>query len=217
MEKSIKVWDWPTRLFHWSLVVLFGGMWFTGEQGGNWLQYHIWSGEAIAVLLLFRLIWGVIGSETARFSQFVKGPAAIRAYLQGKWTPRPGHNPLGALMVLALLAVLLVQVGSGLFATDVDSYTFDGPLARLISGELSESVTRFHKLLFNLILLLVGLHITAIVAYRVIKKQNLVRAMLTGYQVADGQTPAPYFRAWQLALLSLLLSGGGVYLLLTRL
>jgi cytochrome b len=95
MEKSIKVWDWPTRLFHWSLVLLFGGMWFTGEQGGDWLQYHIWSGEAIAVLLLFRLIWGVMGSETARFSQFVKGPAAIRAYLQGKWTPRPGHNPLG--------------------------------------------------------------------------------------------------------------------------
>jgi cytochrome b len=217
MERSIKVWDLPTRLFHWSLVLLFGGMWFTGEQGGDWLQYHIWSGEAIAVLLLFRLIWGVIGSETARFSQFVKGPAAIRAYLQGKWTPRPGHNPLGALMVLALLAVLLVQVGSGLFATDVDSYAFDGPLARLVASELSESITRFHKLFFNVILLLVGLHVTAIAVYRVVKKQNLARAMLTGYQQVDGKMPTLFFRGWPVALFSLLLSGGGVYLLLTRL
>ena len=217
MERSIKVWDLPTRLFHWSLVLLFGGMWFTGEQGGNYLQYHIWSGEAIAVLLLFRLIWGVIGSETARFSQFVKGPAAIHAYLQGKWTPRPGHNPLGALMVLALLAVLLIQVGSGLLSTDVDSYTFDGPLARLVTSGLSESITHFHKLFFNFILLLVGLHVTAIVAYRVLKKQNLARAMLTGYQQVDGKTSALFFRGWPVALISLLLSGGGVYLLLTRL
>jgi cytochrome b len=101
MEKMIKVWDAPTRLFHWSLVLLFAGMWFTGEQGGDWLHYHIWCGEAIAALLLFRLIWGVVGSETARFRQFVKGPAAIRRYLRGGEAEQPGHNPLGGLMVVA--------------------------------------------------------------------------------------------------------------------
>lgn len=217
MEKMIKVWDAPTRLFHWSLVLLFAGMWFTGEQGGDWLHYHVWCGEAIAALLLFRLIWGVIGSETARFRQFVKGPAAIRRYLRGGEAEQPGHNPLGGLMVVALLLVLLVQVSSGLFSSDVDSYTFDGPLAKLISSGLSEAVTGFHKLFFNVILLLVAMHVAAIIAYRVLKKQNLVRPMLTGYQPAQGKAAPLYFRGWPVALLSLLLSCGGVWLLLTRL
>jgi cytochrome b len=217
MEKMIKVWDAPTRLFHWSLVLLFGGMWFTGEQGGDWLHYHVWCGEAIAALLLFRLIWGVVGSQTARFSQFVKGPAAIRRYLRGGQAEQPGHNPLGGLMVVALLLVLLVQVSSGLFSSDVDSYTFDGPLAKLIASGLSEAVTGFHKLFFNLILLLVAMHVAAIIAYRVLKKQNLVRPMLTGYQPAQGKAVPLYFRGWPVALLSLLLSCGGVWLLLSRL
>lgn len=213
MEKMIKVWDAPTRLFHWSLVLLFAGMWFSGKQGGDWLHYHIWCGEAIAVLLLFRLIWGVLGSETARFSQFVKGPATIRLYLRGELPEPLGHNPLGGLMVLALLAVLLLQVGSGLFASDVDSYTFDGPLAKLISSGLSESITGFHKLLFNGILLLAAIHVTAIVAYRLLKKQNLVRPMLTGYKPLSGEPPQLFFRSWRMALPILLVCAALIYLL----
>ncbi|WP_246043360.1 cytochrome b/b6 domain-containing protein [Aquitalea aquatilis] len=212
----IKVWDAPTRFFHWSLVALFAGMWFSGEQGGDWLHYHVLCGEAVAALLLFRLIWGVVGSQTARFSQFVKGPAAIRRYLQGGQQEQPGHNPLGGLMVVALLTVLLLQVASGLFASDVDSYTFDGPLAKLIASGLSESITGFHKLLFNFILLLVAMHVAAIVAYRVLRKQNLVKPMLTGYQEVSGDVAPLRFRSGLLAVLALLAAGGGVFLL-TRL
>lgn len=216
MVQMIKVWDAPTRFFHWSLVALFAGMWFSGEQGGDWLHYHVLCGEAVAALLLFRLIWGVVGSQTARFSQFVKGPAAIRRYLQGGQQEQPGHNPLGGLMVVALLTVLLLQVVSGLFASDVDSYTFDGPLAKLIASGLSESITGFHKLLFNFILLLVAMHVAAIVAYRVLRKQNLVKPMLTGYQEVSGDVPPLRFRSGLVAVLALLAAGGGVFLL-TRL
>jgi cytochrome b len=217
MVRMIKVWDAPTRFFHWTLVALFAGMWFSGEQGGDWLHYHVLCGEAVAALLLFRLIWGVVGSETARFSQFVKGPAAIRRYLRGEVVgQQPGHNPLGGLMVVGLLAVLLLQVASGLFASDVDSYTFDGPLAKLITSGLSESITGFHKLLFNFILLLVAMHVAAIVAYRVLRKQNLVKPMLTGYQEVSGDVPPLRFRSGLLAVLALLAASGGVFLL-TRL
>ena len=218
MVKMIKIWDAPTRFFHWSLVLLFAGMWFSGEQGGDWLHYHVVCGELVAVLLLFRLVWGIVGSDTARFSQFVKGPATIRRYLKGELTDAqlPGHNPLGGLMVVALLTVLLLQVISGLFSSDVDSYVFDGPLAKVIASGLSESITHFHKAWFNLILMLVAMHVAAIVAYRVLKKQNLVRPMLTGYKPVTGIPPQLFFRSWRVAVLTLLLSGGGVYLLLTR-
>ncbi|MBA4709444.1 cytochrome b/b6 domain-containing protein [Aquitalea aquatica] len=217
MVQMIKVWDAPTRFFHWTLVALFAGMWFSGEQGGDWLRYHVLCGEAVAALLLFRLIWGVVGSETARFSQFIKGPAAIRRYLKGEGDGKQlGHNPLGGLMVVALLTVLLLQVASGLFASDVDSYTFDGPLAKLIASGLSESITGFHKLLFNFILLLVAMHVAAIVAYRVLKKQNLVKPMLTGYQQVAGDVSPLRFRSGLVAVLALLAAGGGVFLL-TRL
>jgi len=219
MTKMVKVWDAPTRLFHWSLLLLFCVMWYTGKQGGDLLHYHVLCGEAVGSLLLFRLIWGVCGSETARFSQFVKGPAGIRRYLKGDMAEheQPGHNPLGGLMVLALLAVLLLQVGTGLFSSDVDSYTFDGPLAKFVASGVSESVTAFHKAFFNAILVLVALHVLAIVAYRLLKKQNLVRPMLTGYKEISGELAPLQFRPWFLALLALLLSAGGFYLLLSRL
>lgn len=212
MQYRIKLWDAPTRLFHWSLVALFGVMWYTGETGGDALRLHLLAGYGIAGLLLFRLLWGVVGSDTARFARFVRGPGAIAGYLRGSLPEHriPGHNPLGALMVLALLGLLGFQVASGLFATDVDSFLWDGPLARLIDSELSETVTSWHKTAFNLLLAAVGLHLSAIVFYRLIKRRNLVAAMLSGWQSYTGQPPELRFVSWKLAVVCALVAAGAV-------
>ncbi|WP_199153635.1 cytochrome b/b6 domain-containing protein [Chromobacterium sp. ASV23] len=218
MTQQVKVWDVPTRLFHWALVVLFGAMWFCAEQGGDWLQYHIYCGVALASLLVFRLIWGVVGSQTARFSSFVHGPRTIVRYLKGELPEReaPGHNPLGGWMVVVMLLALGAQVLTGLFAADVDSYLYDGPLAKHIDSGLAEAATGAHKLLFNGLLGLVALHLTAIVLYRLVKKQNLVGPMLTGYKKIAGEQPRLHFAHGALALAALLLSAGGLYFALLR-
>ncbi|POB00440.1 hydrogenase [Chromobacterium sinusclupearum] len=218
MMQQVKVWDVPTRLFHWALVVLFGAMWLCAEQGGDWLQYHIYCGVALASLLVFRLIWGVVGSQTARFSSFVHGPRTIVRYLKGELPEReaPGHNPLGGWMVVVMLLALGTQVLTGLFAADVDSYLYDGPLAKHIDSGLAESATGAHKLLFNGLLGLVALHLTAIVLYRLVKKQNLVGPMLTGYKKIAGEQPRLHFAHGALALAALLLSAGGLYFALLR-
>ncbi|POZ61585.1 cytochrome b/b6 domain-containing protein [Chromobacterium alticapitis] len=217
MSQQVKVWDAPTRLFHWTLVILFGAMWYCAEQGGEWLQYHIYCGVALASLLVFRLIWGLVGSQTARFSNFVRGPRAVARYVRGELPEHeaPGHNPLGGWMVVAMLLALCAQVLTGLFSADVDSYLYDGPLAKHIGG-MAESVTGAHKLLFNGLLGLVALHIAAIVVYRVVKKQNLVRPMLTGYKRMAGEKPRLHFSHGALALAALLLSAGGLYFALLR-
>ncbi|MDN0081585.1 cytochrome b/b6 domain-containing protein [Crenobacter sp. SG2305] len=218
MMQGVRVWDAPTRLFHWSLVAGFAGMWYSGKQGGDLLQYHIWCGIGIAGLLLFRLLWGMVGSDTARFAHFVRGPGTIMRYLKGELAEheQPGHNPLGALMVVALLGVLLFQVSTGLFSADVDSYLYDGPLAARIDSGLAEAITAWHKLSFNLLLGLVGLHVLAILIYKLVKKQNLVHAMVTGRKPLGGVAPRLRFASPVLAVLMALLSAGGVYLLLTR-
>lgn len=212
MKHVVAVWDVPTRVFHWTLVGLFAAMWVTGEEGGDLLRFHIWCGEGIAVLLLFRLLWGFFGSQTARFTDFLKGPAVIRRYLAGQLPEhqQPGHNPLGGLMVLALIVVLLAQVTTGLLSSDVDSYLFNGPLAHLLPSALSESITSVHKLAFNLILFMVLLHVAAVVAHKVFKKQNLVRAMLTGRKQFETEVAPLHFAPLGLALLGLLLSAGAV-------
>lgn len=212
MQYRIKLWDTPTRLFHWSLVLLFGVMWWSGETGGDALRLHLLAGYGIAGLLLFRLLWGVLGSDTARFARFVRGPGAMLAYLRGSLPEHriPGHNPLGALMVLALLGLLGFQVGSGLFATDVDSFLWDGPLAKLINSDLSEAITGWHKISFKLLLAAVGLHLSAIVFYRLIKRRNLVVAMLSGWQTYASQPPELRFASWKLAVLCALVAAGVV-------
>jgi cytochrome b len=202
MEREVAVWDLPTRLFHWALVVLLGAMVATGKVGGDWLALHVRCGEALAVLLLFRLLWGIVGSQSARFADFVAGPAGVLRYLKSGEAPSPGHNPLGGWMVLALLAVLVLQVSSGLFAADVDSYLFDGPLAHHLAPALAETVTGWHKALFRLVLALGVLHVTAIAAYRLLKRQNLLLPMLTGRKRLPPQIPAPHIASWKVALAS---------------
>lgn len=186
---TVRVWDLPTRMFHWTLALSVVGLVVTGNLGGNWMIWHQWLGYAVFTLLLFRLVWGFVGGRWSRFSAFLYGPASIAAYLRGAdhGRPRLGHNPLGALAVFALLGVLLAQVGSGLFADD--EIAFAGPLVALVSGEWVSRATGYHKDLGKLMLLgLVALHLAAIAYYRLVRKTRLVGPMISGDQVSE--TPA---------------------------
>lgn len=139
--KRQRVWDLPTRIFHWLLAVGIVVAMVTGQIGGALIDWHGRSGLFILGLVIFRVVWGFVGAPTARFSQFVRGPAAIRSYLRGEWKGI-GHNPLGALSVLALIALTAAQVGTGLFAND--DISFQGPLADLISKEWSDQSRGLH-------------------------------------------------------------------------
>lgn len=178
----VYVWDLPTRLFHWSLAILVVATFVAAKIGGNAMVWHGRIGLAILGLLVFRIVWGLVGSTYARFTQFVRGPTGIRVYLSGQWQGL-GHNPLGALSVLALLGVLLLQVASGLFAND--DIAFEGYLVPLISSATSGDFTGIHRLLENALLLLVAAHVGAIIYYASVKKRNLVRPMLTGWDAGN--------------------------------
>ncbi|MDO5620492.1 MAG: cytochrome b/b6 domain-containing protein [Paracoccus sp. (in: a-proteobacteria)] len=177
------VWDLGTRLFHWGLVICVTGAWLLGEFGPNQMTLHFWFGYGVAGLLVFRLIWGLIGPRNARFVNFIYGPSSILNYAQGLLRRQPshwnGHNPLGSLSVFAMLAALIVQVGSGLVA-DADDYINIGPLAKYVSTAISRQAVALHDTMQAVILLLVVLHIATIVFYRVWKRENLVKPMITG-------------------------------------
>ncbi|GAA4321639.1 cytochrome b/b6 domain-containing protein [Pigmentiphaga soli] len=181
---KIRVWDLPTRIFHWLLVICVVGAFVTIKVGGLWVDYHMLFGYAVLGLILFRLVWGLAGDEHSRFAGFVRGPRAIAAYLRGDPAARsPGHNPLGALSVLAMLALLGWQAATGLFAND--GVLSEGPLASRVGKELSDTITGLHKLDEWPILILVGLHVLAIVWYRVARRQKLTSAMITGDASAE--------------------------------
>lgn len=180
--KHVRVWDLPTRLFHWLLVVLMIGVFVTGLEGGNLIVWHGRLGVAIAGLLAFRLVWGFVGSTYARFAHFVPGPGRIKAYLKGEWEGL-GHNPLGALSVLALLAVATFQVVSGLVSND--DIAFEGPLYVLVSKDTSDWLTGLHRLNIWLIGALVALHVAAVLFYVHVKKDNLVKPMITGVKAVE--------------------------------
>lgn len=179
--KTVQVWDLPTRLFHWILVALMIVQWLTAESDGA-MQYHVWGGYAVLTLVLFRLIWGFAGSETARFSHFVRGPGAaldyVKALLRGETPLYLGHNPMGGWSILALLTLLLIQAGTGLFAND--DITFDGPLSGWVSKSMSDWLTTVHKVNFNLLLLVIAVHISAVLFYLLVKRENLIHPMLSG-------------------------------------
>lgn len=217
--KTIRIWDLPTRLFHWSLVLLVGISWTTSEIGGNAMQYHMWSGYAVLTLVLFRVLWGIFGSDTARFTRFLRGPSAVQAYARKLFMRDAshviGHNPLGGWMVAILLLTLLAQAGTGLFAND-DIVT-EGPLYKLISKELSDLLTAVHEGTFNVLMTLVTLHIAAIVFYRLFKRDDLVRPMLTGKKVVADDAPPPRMRSTWLALPMIAFAAGAVYWLVVKL
>ncbi len=204
-ERRVRVWDLPTRLFHWLLAILVAAAFVTGLQGGNLMVWHGRLGLLLGGLLAFRLAWGLFGSTYARFSQFVRGPGAIRAYLRGEWRGL-GHNPLGALSVLALLAVLAFQVASGLVAND--DIAFTGPLYAAVASETSEMLTSLHRLNMWVIGALVALHLAAVAWYVRIRKEDLVKPMLTGYKVATDPAQEPATGGGVLALAAALAVAG---------
>jgi cytochrome b len=191
-------------------VVLIAASWVTQEL--NKMDWHVWCGYAILTLLLFRLIWGFIGSDTARFTRFLKSPAAALrhlSHLRRREADREiGHNAAGGWMVLVMLALLGLQAGTGLFAND-DGNT-EGPLMHLVDKEQSNWLSKIHALNFNLILAVIVLHVLAVVAYAVLKRQDLVRPMVTGTKLMSGETAAPRLVNPLWALVTLALAVGVV-------
>ncbi|MFS2138377.1 cytochrome b/b6 domain-containing protein [Duganella sp. Dugasp56] len=177
--KRILVWDLPTRIFHWSLVLAVTVAIVSGEIGGDWMEIHGKAGLAILGLVTFRLVWGFAGSTHARFVNFAPTAGKLRAYLRGRWKGQ-GHNPLGALSVFALLGLLAVQATTGLFGNDEISFT--GPLFALVEEGLANRLTGLHKQLAYVLLGVLALHIVAILVYLVLKKDNLVKPMVTGFK-----------------------------------
>jgi len=176
---ALRVWDLPTRLFHWTLAAAVVALVATAKAGA--MEWHFRLGYTVMALLLFRVLWGFAGGRWSRFAAFVYRPGAILAYLRGQAPPahRLGHNPLGALSVFALLAVLLLQVATGLVSDDAISFT--GPLADKVPGAWSSAGTDWHKSAGQwLVIGLALLHVAAVLFYALVKRQDLVRAMVVG-------------------------------------
>ncbi len=179
--QTIRVWDLPTRLFHWLLAAAVIGLVITANVGGNWMNWHLRLGYAVLTLLLFRLVWGFVGGHWSRFGSFLYAPSSLIAYLKGRAKPehRVGHTPLGALSVFALLFVLMAQVTTGLMSDD--EISFFGPLVRFVSGDTVALATSYHKNIGKFVVIaLIVLHVAAIVFYKWVKKESLVRPMVVG-------------------------------------
>jgi len=189
--RAMRVWDLPIRLFHWAIVVLIFAAWLTQEL--DRMDLHIWVGYTILALLLFRLVWGFIGSDTARFGRFLKSPAAAARHLahirRREADQEVGHNAAGGWMVLVMLALIGVQAGTGLFSND-DGDT-EGPLMHLVAKDQSDWLSHIHSLNFKFIEGVIVLHVLAIIAYAVLKRQDLVRPMITGKKMMPADAMAP--------------------------
>jgi cytochrome b len=179
--KIVRVWDLPTRLFHWSLAACFVGLVITGSVGGNAMVWHFRFGYTVFALLLFRLVWGFVGGRWSRFGAFLYSPATVLGFLRGQRRPEhtTGHNPLGALSVFAMLAFLAAQVATGLISDD--EIAFAGPLTRFVSNATVSLATTYHKDIGRLILFaLVALHIVTVLLYLWKKHDNLIKPMVRG-------------------------------------
>lgn len=209
--RTVRVWDLPTRLFHWALAAAVIALVATAKTGA--MDWHFRLGYTVMALLVFRLAWGFVGGRWSRFSSFVYAPGSMLAYLRGR--PHPdhlvGHNPLGAVSVFALLAALLLQVATGLVSDD--AITFTGPLAAMVPGSWSDAATSWHKGAGQwLLIALTALHVLAVLFYAGVKRVRMVRPMLSGDRaLAPGHAPAPSRddgRSRLLALVLFALSAG---------
>lgn len=182
-ERNTQIWDPALRAFHWALALAVGAGWLLGEFGPLDMTWHFWAGYAVAGLIGFRLVWGVIGPRTARFASFLRGPGAVAAYVRSlplrKASHEPGHNPLGGWSIMAMLAVLAAQVGTGLIL-DPEDFINAGPLAEQVSAEWNRWALGMHHTLGVVLLGLVVLHVAAILFYRFWKNEDLVTPMITG-------------------------------------
>jgi cytochrome b len=182
------VWDWPLRLWHWLFAIAVLGAWITGQWGGfDWRQWHFWFGQAAIGLLIFRILWGLIGPRHARFSSFLTGPKRLLAYLRTlpdrHAAESAGHSPLGAVAVLVILATVSVQATSGLFITD--DILYEGPWFVAVSDDTADLASTIHHRLAWPVGAIIAIHLAAIAFYRLFKGQRLTRAMITGRKAAD--------------------------------
>ncbi len=202
--QKILVWDLPIRLFHWLLMLDIIGLVVTAKLGGNAMEWHARLGYLALGLILFRLIWGVVGSYHARFGHFLRGPQAVMGYAKNLLNKNAehylGHNPIGGWSAVAMMASVAFQAVSGLFAND--DVLLDGPYVNLIGKEMSDFITKLHKLNSDLLLILIGVHVAAIAFYYFYKKDNLVKPMVTGQKIIKNdasptaiqpETPRPYW------------------------
>ena len=201
--KTLAVWDLPVRLVHWGVAVIVPAMWWTAENGE--MRWHMRLGLVLLALLLFRIVWGFVGTRTARFGTFLSSPTSAVRYLLGRNDPPwqgLGHNPAGAWSVVGLLSVMSLQVTTGLFAGDpYDGAT--GPLNHLVGVLRADQLTDWHEWLFDGLVVLIGLHLAAIAFYSFVRRERLVGPMLSGKAEVDesasaeGNEPA---RAWSVVL-----------------
>ncbi len=216
---SVRAWDLPTRLFHWTLVTLIVMAYVSRHWGDAGLVWHKWNGYAILVLVVWRLLWGFVGSSTSRFASFFYGPLTAVRYGLDFVLGRPrhflGHNPLGGSVVLVMLAMLGVIGALGLFAYDDHDALTGGPLSSRVSEAMVAFATKWHLFMFDLLLWVIGLHILANILYRVWKRENLVQAMITGRKEArpyedehDANLASPWLALGCLALAASIVLGG---------
>jgi cytochrome b len=222
MERTLQergrvlVWDLPTRLFHWLLVGLVAGSFASGKVGGNAMLYHEWCGEAILALLLFRLVWGFIGSAPSRFRTFLAGPSTVFRYALTLFRRdndhHLSHNPLGGWSVMAMLLTLFIQAGTGLFANDDIATT--GPLYKWVSKATSDRLTSIHHFNHDVIIVLVAVHVAAVLFHLIYKRENLITPMITGRRSWKGMPTVDMTQAplWKAALAAAA-AAGVVYLL----
>jgi cytochrome b len=183
MKKTLRIWDLPTRLFHWLLVVCIAGAVICVNIGGNLMQWHAYFGYAALSLVLFRVLWGFIGAVHSRFITFVPSPQRLFAFLSGKEGSGLGHNPLGSLSVIALLLVVGIQASTGLFADD--DIAFQGPLTKYVSNATVSLLGSIHALNSNILFGLIGLHLLAIAYYQWVKRESIVFPMIQGDKEVD--------------------------------
>lgn len=190
MKKIIRVWDLPVRLFHWLLVLCITGSLISVNLGGNAIEWHAYFGYGILTLLIFRIVWGFVGSTHARFDSFVPNINSILAYIRGTAPRVLGHNPIGALSVFALLFVLTVQATTGLFVDD--EIAFQGPLAKYVSSSVVEFLSEIHESNQVLIYALIAIHISAIFFYKRFKGEDLISPMIYGDKEIDPSEEVSY-------------------------
>ena len=214
---TVVVWDLPTRLFHWTLAVLILLQFLSGEFGLIPMSWHYWLGYATLALVVFRVLWGLVGSHTSRFASFLRGPGAVLHYARetvaGRHVHVVGHNPVGGWSVLLMLLAILVQSISGLFSSD--DITESGPLADRVSEATVEWMTRVHHLNRWLLVLLIVLHVGAVLMHWVMRRDNLVAAMIHGRGRALSADAAPRIAPLHRALLLLVISAIAVAFVVT--
>jgi cytochrome b len=211
-EDHRTVWDLPVRIFHWLLVAAFVGAFVTNKMGVAYFGWHVLCGYAVIVLVAFRIVWGIVGTRHALFRNFVRGPIETVRYtaslLRGHPLVYPGHNPLGALMVVVLLLALGIQAVFGLFGND--EIVNVGPLYGYVTDAVSLRLTSLHRHLFYWIAAAIGLHVAAVLAHRVLHGERLVRAMITGRKpshIVGAHDAIRASRIWLAVLVAALLVG----------